>query len=108
MSAEGTLGSRIKNRRNELGISQDKLAEDMFIPKTTLSTYENDKVDIKGSVLLELSRHLYTNPCHLLGFESDFSDDMADAVAVMFHKIKDEKAKKLAYEYVKMASLLYS
>ena len=31
--------------------------------------YENDKVDIKGSILIELSGVLHTSPNYLLGME---------------------------------------
>ena len=43
----------------------------MCVPKSTISAYENDKVDIKGSVIAELSRHLATKPDYLLGFETE-------------------------------------
>lgn len=39
--------------------------------KTTLSAYENDKVDIKSSVITELSEILDTDPNYLLGVEQD-------------------------------------
>ncbi len=35
---------------------QEKLAEELCVKKSTISMYENDKVDIKGSILIELSR----------------------------------------------------
>ena len=44
------------------------------IPKSTISAYENDKVDIKGSVLVELSEHLDTTPNFLLGVEERVED----------------------------------
>ena len=33
----------------------------MCIPKSTISAYENDKVDIKGSVIVELLRQIDDN-----------------------------------------------
>lgn len=64
---EETLGQRIKAARIRMGMTQEQLAEVMCIPKSTISAYENDKVDIKGSVLVELSEHLDTTPNYLLG-----------------------------------------
>lgn len=109
MFSEGTLGSRIKKLRKELGITQDKLSEDMLIPKTTLSSYENDKVDIKGSVLLELSRHLFTSPNYLLGFDSENEGDnqSSEPIAVNYHKIKDKKVQRFVFLMVKLASMMY-
>jgi len=54
-----------------MGYTQEQLAEIMCVPKTTLSAYENDKVDIKSSVITELSEILDTDPNYLLGAEQD-------------------------------------
>lgn len=69
--AENTLGQRIKAQRIRMGYTQEQLAEIMCVPKTTLSAYENDKVDIKSSVITELSGILDTDPNYLLGAEQD-------------------------------------
>lgn len=68
------LGQRIKAARIRKGYTQEELAEVMHVPKSTLSAYENDKVDIKGSVLVELSGHLDNTPNYLVGVEEN-SDD---------------------------------
>lgn len=47
--AENTLGQRIKAQRIRMGLTQEQLAEKMFVPKTTISTYERDASDIKSS-----------------------------------------------------------
>lgn len=49
--AEETMGQRIKAQRIRVGYTQEQLAEAMCVPKSTISAYENDKVDIKGSVI---------------------------------------------------------
>ena len=49
--AENTLGQRIKAQRIRMGYTQEKLAELMCVPKPTISSYENDRIDIKGSVI---------------------------------------------------------
>ena len=58
--AEETMGQRIKAQRIRIGLTQEQLAEAMCVPKSTISAYENDKVDIKSSVVIELSKHLFT------------------------------------------------
>lgn len=64
---EETIGQRIKAQRIRCGMTQEILAERMFIPKSTISAYENDKVDIKASVIVDLARELETDPNYLLG-----------------------------------------
>ena len=48
------LGSQIKKYRGELSISQDELAEKVFVSRQTVSNWENDKTyqDIKSLLLL--------------------------------------------------------
>ena len=38
-----TIGGRIKKRRNDLGLSQEELAEKLFTSKQMISAYENNK-----------------------------------------------------------------
>lgn len=48
------LSSQIKKYRNELSMSQDELAEKIFVSRQSVSNWENDKTypDIKSLVLL--------------------------------------------------------
>ena len=52
-------------------------------------------MDIKGSVLVELSRHLDTTPNYLLGVEDKEEDAFAVEMKSLLHQIKDEKIKKI-------------
>ena len=96
------IGSFLKELRKEKNLTQEQLAEIMCVPKSTISAYENDKVDIKGSVIAELSRHLATKPDYLLGFEAE-EDPCAIAAAAILQGIKDEKIKALLIGQMKAA-----
>lgn len=89
---EKTIGMRIKECRVKMGMTQDELAEIMSIPKKTLSGYECDRTDIKGSVIADLARYLHTTPNYLLGFNED---SVAESVANMIRNISDEQVKKM-------------
>lgn len=43
-----------------MGMTQEELAEKMFTTKMTISHYENNLTDIKGSVIVELADLLGT------------------------------------------------
>jgi transcriptional regulator with XRE-family HTH domain len=73
-----------------MGMTQEQLAEVMCIPKSTISAYENDKVDIKGSVLVELSEHLDTTPNYLLGVE-DYKGSFTLNALALLKKVDDIK-----------------
>ena len=48
------LGSHIKTRRAELGISQDELAGRIYVSRQTISSWENDKTypDVQSLLLV--------------------------------------------------------
>ena len=62
---EKTIGQRIKECRIRKGMTQEELAEAMFTRKSTISDYENDKIDFKISVLREVSGVLETSVTYL-------------------------------------------
>lgn len=102
--AEETMGQRIKAQRIRIGLTQEQLAEAMCVPKSTISAYENDKVDIKGSVIMELARHLATSPNYLHGYKEEQElDHYATSVAAIFQSIKDEKIKALLLGQIQLA-----
>lgn len=56
--AKQTVGDRIKKRRNELGWTQDVLAEKAGISKGFLSDLENGKRSVGADTLLDIGRAL--------------------------------------------------
>ncbi len=89
-----TVGGRLQKLREEKHLTQEQLAEIMYVRKSTISAYENDKVDIKGSVLIELSKHLDTTPNHILGVEEKENTFLSEAEALLSN-IKDEKMQEI-------------
>ena len=64
----------IQECRVKMGMTQEKLAETLITKKSTISAYENDKIDIKVSVLKDLAKVLCTNVSYLVdGDENDIS-----------------------------------
>ena len=53
-----TVGERIKKRRNELGWTQDQLAQKAGISKSFLSDLENGKRSVSADNLLDIARVL--------------------------------------------------
>ena len=100
---EETLGQRIRAQRIRLGMTQEELAEEMCVPKSTISAYENDRVDIKSSVIVELSKLLETNPNYLLG-AVECDADVLDILGVL--KKMSPGLKKVALEQMKVLALL--
>ena len=102
--AEETMGQRIKAQRIRIGLTQEQLAEAMCVPKSTISAYENDKVDIKSSVVDELSKHLLISANYLHGYkEGQEQAPYAVSAAAIFRSIRDEKIKVLLLGQIQLA-----
>lgn len=67
---EKTIGMRIKECRVKMGMTQDELAERLLTKKSTVSAYENDKIDIKISILKQIAKELDTTVFYLAGEQS--------------------------------------
>ncbi len=107
---EETLGQRIKAQRIRIGITQDELAEKLCIPKATISAYENDKIDIKSSRLIEISRALNLSPNYLLGYEEENCEDVIfkQTISSLITKIDENRVKKLLIEQIKDMIVIFS
>ncbi len=99
-----TMGWRIKEQRKRMHMTQEQVAELMCIPKSTISAYENDKVDIKSSVIIELSHVLNTSPNYLLGME-ECDKEFNDTVRLL-KSIKNDEIRKSLMAHISTLSSL--
>ncbi len=102
---KNTCGTRIKEKRKDMGLTQEQLAELMNTTKGTISFYENDNVDIKLSVLRELAQILKTTVGYLADGDEIFGD-MDYEIANVIRKLKSEESKKVALEQIKLLERL--
>jgi transcriptional regulator with XRE-family HTH domain len=71
-----TVGDRVKQRRTELGLTQDALAEKAGISKSFLSDLENGRRSIGAETLLDLGRAMGVSLDFLMvGGESSVQHD---------------------------------
>ena len=70
--------------------------------KPTVSTYENDKIDIKIRVFKDLAKVLYTNVSYLVdGDENDIAPEIMQGV-LMLQEIQNKEFRKAAIEQMKI------
>ena len=98
---EKTLGQRIKECRLRKGMTQENMAEAILTKKSTISAYENDKIDIKISVLKEIATVLDTSVFYLAGEQEDISNDVMQ-MAMILQQFEDKKLKKVAIDQIKL------
>ena len=96
-----TIGKRIKYCRELIGFTQEQLAEMLYVSKSIISAWENDRVDLKISMIKEIADKLHTSVSYLVeGKVAHFDSDVTQ-IAELLQQIKNEKLRKVAIEQVK-------
>lgn len=103
---EKTIGMRIRECRLNKGMTQDELAEALLTKKTTISAYENDKIDIKISILKDIAKLLDTSVFYLVG-EAD-TDINAEVMYMekLLEQIQSDELRKAAIEQVRILAAI--
>lgn len=72
------IGQRIKQRRIELGMTQEELAHKMgYASKTTINKIENGINDVTQSKIIAFSKALETSVSYLMGWDDNLNKDAA-------------------------------
>ena len=67
-----TTGQRIKERRKEIGMSAEKLAEKTGLSPATVYRYEKGDIEkVPGKLLAPIAKALQTTPHYLMGWEGN-------------------------------------
>lgn len=100
---EMTMGMRIRECRLALGMTQEEMAEQICCKKSLISQYENDKVDIKGSVIVELAEYLGTTAGYLLNGEvGDVFGEEEKEMLEFMAMLKNSALKKVAVQQIQI------
>ena len=103
-----TMGGRIKEQRIKAGMTQEQLGEIMCTTKAAISQYENNKVDIKGSVIVEIAESLGTTAGYLLNSEimiGDVDDQMKEMMLI-FQGLGNDEIRRVAMQQIKILEKL--
>lgn len=103
------VGKRIKERRKELGISAEDIADEIGKNKTTIYRYERGAIEkMPISVLSAIAKILKTTPEYLMGWEDDpfdyeeWLEESGYSIPEEFHPELDEYERvKKYYEFRK-------
>lgn len=98
---ENTIGMRIKECRLNKGMTQETLAETLFLPKSTVSAYENDRVDMKMGMIKELARALGTTAGYLIDGEKEELDVEIMQLARILQEMPEE-LRRVGVEQIKI------
>ena len=76
------IGERIKQRRKELRMSADKLAEMLGKDRSTVYRYEKGDIEnLPLDILEPIAAALRTTPQYLMGWENEENPAMSDGIS---------------------------
>jgi transcriptional regulator with XRE-family HTH domain len=101
---KSTMGTRIREMRKAAGMSQEQLAELLCTKKATISAYENDRIDIKSSIVLEIAKALGCTGSYLL--EGKQEGDVDARIIEILVKLKNDQVKEIALRQLQALALL--
>ena len=101
---KSTMGTRIREMRKAAGMSQEQLAELLCTKKATISAYENDRIDIKSSIVLEIAKALGCTGSYL--FEGKQEGDVDARIIEILVKLKNDQVKEIALRQLQALALL--
>lgn len=65
------FNQRARNLREDLGLSQDEIAQKLCVSRATVNRYENDRYDLKLSYAIELAKIYNVSLDYLTGLTDE-------------------------------------
>lgn len=91
------IGRRIKNRREELGMSQDELAKKVgYTSRTTVNKIEKGANNLRQTKISEFAKALDCTPGYLMGWSNS-----TDSNVVVYKDIKNDEYNRALEYYAK-------
>lgn len=95
-----TVYERIKNRRKELGLTADQVAEALNVSRATVYRYESSDIEKLPTTIIEpLCKILKTTPAYIMGWEEE---DKEYGILGSFIGEEDEKYLEVLKEIKEM------
>lgn len=97
-----TTGERIRQRRVELGLSADEVAEKIGVSRSTMFRYEQGAIEkIPYLKLMDIARALRTTWGYLMGLETDnaplITEESAEVASIFENLPPERQAEALNY-----------
>lgn len=99
------IGDRIKARRNELKLSQRKLADMMgYNDHTIITKIEAGKVDVPQSRIVKFSEVLDVSVAYLMGWENDIEENPIETAGFHARILTDSELLIAIEEYYELST----
>lgn len=100
-----TIGDRIKERRNALGLTLLEIAEQLNVKEATVQRYESGEIkNIKHETIVNLAEILKCSPSYLMGWDDTPPTTQDTIVKLLKAQYKlNEQDVKFVMDYIKLA-----
>lgn len=92
-----TIGERIREKRQNLGYTLEKLAIEIGVTPSTILKYENGSINIPSDKIEKISIALKTTPAYLMGWEEKSNEETTKVESPRFRWVA-RNAKKMTDE----------
>ena len=95
-----TIGERIKQKRQELGLSQEEVADKLgYKSRTSVFKVEQGITDLPLSKVKEFAEVLKTTPAHLTGWEEDEKEKLKKNRRIRSHR--SHRRREIIWQKIK-------
>lgn len=104
-----SIGSRIRQRRIELGLSQDELAHRLgYKSRSSINKIELGQHNLTQSKILAIANALETTPSYIMGWDESVESSMGDlpADAIELAKLISSYPKETQASFMQLFQLL--
>lgn len=98
------VGQRIKNRRKELGLSAEDVAERMGVSPATVYRYESSEImNMRTDKLVPIANALQTTPPYLMGWTDDPNENIApnNGLSDMLENLRRSPGRRTMFSLTK-------
>ena len=97
-----TVGGRIKAKRIEAGMTQEQLAEKLYVKFSMISRYESAKSNLSVDTLKEIAEALGCSAAYLIeGVELELSEEEKELIKI-FKSLNRDEVRKVAMEQLRI------
>lgn len=98
-------GKRMQERRKQLGINADVLAEHLGVSRSTIFRYENGDIEkVPANLLSDIAKFLHTSEKYLMGWEDapESTSSTSSPLILDYYELLNDIGKHKATEQVKL------
>ena len=91
-----TIGDRIRQRRQELNMSQDELAHKLgYTSRSTINKIEKNANNLKQTKIEEIAKALETTPDYIMGWQSKKDFNLDENFIIESYRTADNQTKEM-------------